>query len=124
LNTADFVTLQKLTRRGFSFGVSQQDSVFSTDWSSQSSVQEADLIGKHAWINVRDVRDLREIASAFLEARRKAPFTTSTCLFLPKDDACRRVSRKVGQESWSSKKVNPSVTRWCMTASRRCLPAE
>jgi hypothetical protein len=87
LNTADFVTLQELRGREFSFGVSQQDSVFSTDWRSQSFVQEAGLICKHAWINVRDVRDLRQSAFAFLEARRTAPFTTSACLFLPRADA-------------------------------------
>jgi hypothetical protein len=54
-----------------------------TDWSSQESLQDVKIEGKHTWLNAKGASTLRLLASHLLEARRLAPYSTSACLLLP-----------------------------------------
>ena len=77
--------LERITGRKFDFGVlrSESDQV-STDWSSQESLQDVKIEGKHVWLNTKDVSSLKMLVSHVMEARRLAPHSTSACLLVPR----------------------------------------
>jgi hypothetical protein len=88
LHGQDFVTLERVTGRSFNLGISRACAdLVATDWSLQKVLQEAEMVGKHVWINASSVDDLKSSVSNFLEARRNMPFATSACLLLLRADA-------------------------------------
>jgi hypothetical protein len=112
LHAEDFVTLERVTRRSFNLGVSRACANFiAMDWSLQKVLQEAEMVGKHVWINASSIDDLKSSVSNFLKARRKIICHVSLFIVALSRGSAQRIIARLEKDSNRSKRGSSVFVR-------------